>query len=125
MIHSGDRIPLTTSQGLVVAPNSETRIALEEIKLERQPPPYTSECKSEWGTETKVPYDGMPYNDQLCENFCLDDYIQNKCKCTASGIIEANRNLSETCDNSDMATALCLYDIQNNIDGMIAEIKEK
>ena len=106
--------PLTTSQGLVLQTNTLNKITLEETKLVRQPPPYTSMCKDAWGDETLLPFQDLPYHAELCQSFCVDDFLQQFCNCTFLDYIEINRFISPACDFANPEHLICAEKIQND-----------
>ena len=88
VVHQPSKIPLVATSGIVLQPNTETHISMEQVEILRQPPPYTSECRSQWPAEH---YHVFPYQSQLCQSFCLDDIIIAKCDCALPYIVEYDR----------------------------------
>ena len=109
VLHEHDKPPMTNAQGFLISPNTETKLAIESVCFEREPPPYTSKCRSTWGDETYVPRKKvMPYSDLLCKSFCIDDHIQARCNCTVSYLIEYDRGISHTCDINHPDEKTCM-----------------
>lgn len=120
VVHHPSKMPLTSSQGLLIRPNTLNQIAIEEVKLTRQPDPYPSKCIDSWQTiPTRVPFTQMPYQEQLCQSFCIDDFIQHRCNCTVTSLIEIDRNLSPPCDMEIPAQAKCVNDLAINAESIL------
>ena len=116
ILHEHNQVPITNSQGIAVEPGKHTQIALEYAMIEREKPPFISECQSEWNEDTYIPDKTIPYSDFLCKSFCIDDYTQKQCNCTINYMIEYDRKLTRLCDISNPVEGKCIQEFVNNLD---------
>lgn len=116
ILHEHNKVPITNSQGIALEPGKHTQIALEYASIERQKPPYTSQCQSEWTEDTYLPDKTIPYSDFLCKSFCVDEYTQRHCNCTISYMIELDRKMAPLCDVGNPVQGKCIQEFVENLD---------
>ena len=81
--------------------------SVERTTVSRQPAPYKSDCHSDWippeNVETPVPTlkpetaASIPYDSALCQSFCLDSLVHERCNCSILALMELDRGFTEPC----------------------------
>ena len=75
VVHESDSRPLPAENGIDLHPNSLTRIPVQQIRIDRLPDPYTSNCSADW-TKTNysyfLPENETGWNYTLAVRFYLD-----------------------------------------------------
>ena len=107
MIHEPRQLPLTTSTGHTVRPGTHTKIAIRQEIFNRQPNPYPSNCTSKWDKEY-IELAKYPYSRQLCESFCIDDFLITFCNCTLLPVQELRNNFRPACNLGDLEVSGCI-----------------
>jgi hypothetical protein len=82
-VHDSAVRPLVDEFGYDVMPNTLTEAAIQQLYLERQPAPYTSNCTNDWSHTNYTEYvpDGWSYTLQQCQRFCSHSSIMDTCDC--------------------------------------------
>ncbi|XP_050400495.2 degenerin mec-10 [Patella vulgata] len=92
MVHDRDSIPHPYDEGIAVAPESETFVGLNMLRVSRMVEPYGS-CDD--GTTFQNKY-GAKYTRASCQKFCESVLIMDKCNCTDSKQEEINLKIANT-----------------------------
>ena len=110
ILHERDKLPLTSTAGIALPTNTLTKLALKNVKVERQPEPYTSKCLSEWPEQVLATLSNksIKYQENLCQSFCLDDFVRNLCNCSMSVLIDYDRKISPQCNMMDPEIGPCI-----------------
>ena len=113
ILHERDKLPLTSTAGISLGTNTETNIVIRALKNTRQPAPFPSECLDDWPDDVKETLNGVDikYQDNLCQSFCLDQFIQDACNCTLTLVLDYDRQLSHRCQLHDPIEGLCVSEI--------------